>query len=175
MPSGSGGTDRSGITGGVYESSSSVRFSSSSTCPSSAETPQDDPQSSHSRALHDIPPPRAGALRSAGRTFSLGARLSKVSTPPPPPPPQHPTAGPSRDPEMTASAPRAATPPNFLDTHLNLGNIGYDFNSVFDNIESGDSAVPHERSHGKTAELVWTTHVFAGRMLMLHFRIPGCH
>lgn len=76
---------------------------------------------------------------------------------------------------MTASAPRAATPPNFLDTHLNLGNIGYDFNSVFDNIESGDSAVPHERSHGKTAELVWTTRVFAGRMLMLHFRIPGCH
>lgn len=154
MASGSGGTDRSGIAGGVYESSSSVRFSSSSTCPSSAETPQGDPQSPHSRALHDIPPPRAGALRSAGRTFSLGARFSKVSTPPPPPPPQHPTAGPSRDPEMTASGPRAATPPNFLDTHLNLGNIGYDFNSVFDNIESGDSAVPHERSHGKTAELV---------------------
>lgn len=153
VDSGSGGTDQSGITGGMYESSSSVRFSSSSTCPSSTEVPApDDSQSPHSRGLYDIPvPPLAGALRAAGRTFSFGGRLSKTSTPPPLP--RHSTTGPSRDRAMTASTASTATPPKLLDTDLNLGKME-DFQGVFDKIGMRDDKASEGRLHDKRADMV---------------------
>lgn len=119
------GTDNSA---GTYESSSSLRFSSSSTDNPANESPvPENTQSSHSRGFHDIPP-LTGALRAAGRTFSFGGRLSKQlssSTPQPQP------SDPSRNKTMTATN---ATPPKLLDTDLNLGKDN-DFQSMLDNFE----------------------------------------
>lgn len=119
------GTDNSA---GTYESSSSLRFSSSSTDNPANESPvPENTQSSHSRGFHDIPP-LTGALRAAGRTFSFGGRLSKQlssSTPQPQP------SDPSRNKTMTATS---ATPPKLLDTDLNLGKDN-DFQSMLDNFE----------------------------------------
>ena len=151
---GSGGTDQSGFTGGMYESSSSVRFSSSSTCPSSTEIPAADvSQSPHSRGLHDIPvPPLASALRAAGRTFSFGGRFTKTSTPPPVP--QQSTAGASRDRAMTSSTASTATPPKLLDTDLGFGKMD-DLQSFFDKVGMMDDRALEEQSHDKPATMVW--------------------
>lgn len=150
---GSGGTDQSGFTGGMYESSSSVRFSSSSTCPSSTEVPAtDDSQSPHSRGLYDIPvPPLTSALRAAGRTFSFGGRLSKTSTPPPLP--RHSTTGPSRDRAMTASTASTTTPPKLLDTDLKLDKMD-DLHCVLDKIGTSDDRASEEYSHDKHPDMV---------------------
>lgn len=150
---GSGGTDQSGFTGGMYESSSSVRFSSSSTCPSSTEAPAlDDSQSPHSRGLYDIPvPPLTSALRAAGRTFSFGGRLSKTSTPPPVP--RQSTTAPSRDRAMTASTASTATPPKLLDTDLQFGKMD-DLHCVLDQIGTSDDKASVERSHDKRPDMV---------------------
>ena len=143
---GNGGTDQPGFNGGMYESSSSVRFSSSSTCPSSTEVPAPDVyQSPHSRGLYDIPvPPLTGALRAAGRTFSFGGRLSKTSTPPPVP--RQSTAGTSRDRAMTPSTARTATPPKLLDTELSFGKME-DFQGAFDKVGTMGDTTLEEPSH----------------------------
>ena len=140
------GTDNSA---GTYESSSSLRFSSSSTDNPANESPvPENTQSSHSRGFHDIPP-LTGALRAAGRTFSFGGRLSKQlssSTPQPQP------SDPSRNKTMTATS---ATPPKLLDTDLNLGKDN-DFQSMLDNFEKPSHSQAQEPSSvGDSADPVW--------------------
>lgn len=140
------GTDNSA---GTYESSSSLRFSSSSTDNPANESPvAENTQSSHSRGFHDIPP-LTGALRAAGRTFSFGGRLSKQlssSTPQPQP------SDPSRNKTMTATS---ATPPKLLDTDLNLGKDN-DFQSMLDNFEKPSHSQAQEPSSvGDSADPVW--------------------
>lgn len=143
----------------MYESSSSVCFSSSSACSSSAKAlTQNHSQSPHSRPLHDIPvPPLTGALRAAGRTFSLGGRLSKLSTPSPPTPPPHPqhsTIAAPRERSMTGNAARATSPPKLLDTGLSLGTLEDDFQSAFDNIGLESGGASQERFPGKPIDPV---------------------
>ncbi|OJJ42994.1 hypothetical protein ASPZODRAFT_146555 [Penicilliopsis zonata CBS 506.65] len=134
----SGGTDHSAM----HEGSSSTRFSSSSTLPSSTDMPLQD-SSPHSRNFYDIPvPPLSSALRAAGRTFSFGGRLSKTSTPPPHPPPSARNETPitSRTRAMTSSTTSTATPPRLLDEDIGLGKMEDDgFGNMFDNVGKRES------------------------------------
>ncbi|KAF7133921.1 hypothetical protein CNMCM5793_005387 [Aspergillus hiratsukae] len=129
--------------GGSSESSSSIRYSSSSTQRSLTDIPiQSETQSPHSRNLHDIPiPPISGALRAAGRTFSFGGRFSKPSPaiPPPIPSARQSPPGPPRNRAMTSSTASTATPPKLLDD-LNVGQLGDELNSMFDDLGKRDSA-----------------------------------
>ena len=139
------GTDDSA---GTYESSSSLRFSSSSTDNPANDSPvPENTQLSHSRGFHDIPP-LTGALRAAGRTFSFGGRLSKqlsLSTPQPQP------SDPSRNMTMTATS---ATPPKLLDTDLNLGKDN-DFQSMLDNFEKPGHSQEEPSSVDNSLDSVW--------------------
>jgi hypothetical protein len=147
--------------GGSSESSSSIRYSSSSTQRSLTDVPiQSDAQSPHSRNLHDIPiPPISGALRAAGRTFSFGGRFSKPSPaiPPPIPPARQSPPGQSRNRAMTSSTASTATPPKLLDD-LNVGQLGDELNSMFDDLGKRDSAhVSESASLRKPVDRVRTT------------------
>ncbi|PLB36693.1 uncharacterized protein BDW47DRAFT_127065 [Aspergillus candidus] len=107
-------------SGAVHEGS---RFNSSTR--RSTDGPTAD--SPHSRSLYDIPiPPLSGALRAAGRTFSFGGRFSKASAPPQPL-----TPAPSRHRAMTNSTSSTATPPRLMETDLQIGPMGDDFNIDF--------------------------------------------
>ncbi|KAF7184644.1 hypothetical protein CNMCM7691_005956 [Aspergillus felis] len=144
--------------GGSSESSSSIRFSSSSVPRSLTDIPvQSDAQSQHSRNLHDIPiPPISGALRAAGRTFSFGGRLSKAS--PSIPPARQSTPGPSRNRAMTSSTASTATPPKLLDD-LNVGQLGDEFRSMFDDLGKRDSAhISESTSAGKPLDMLPSAH-----------------
>ncbi|PKY01305.1 hypothetical protein P168DRAFT_330002 [Aspergillus campestris IBT 28561] len=107
-------------SGAVHEGS---RFNSSTR--RSTDGPTAD--SPHSRSLYDIPiPPLSGALRAAGRTFSFGGRFSKAAAPPQPL-----TPAPSRHRAMTNSTSSTATPPRLMETDLQIGSMGDDFNIDF--------------------------------------------
>jgi len=128
----SGGTDTSAVTAGTYESSSSLRFSSSSTSrPSNEVQAPENTHSSQSRGFHDIPP-LTGALRAAGRTLSFGGRFYKNSAPQQQPPQQDS----SKTRTMTAT-----TPPKILETDLNL-KLGKesDFQSMLEDFGSPKQA-----------------------------------
>lgn len=132
-------------SGATYESSTSTRLSSSSTLPSSTETHlADDASSPHSR-IHDIPapPPLAGALRAAGRTFSFGGRFGRSSLSSAPPRNATPDSSTYRR-VPRGSADSTATPPKLPDAQFNLGSDfesgGDDFGKMFDHLGKRDSA-----------------------------------
>ncbi|KAH2673901.1 hypothetical protein KXV32_007505 [Aspergillus fumigatus] len=145
--------------GGSSESSSSIRFSSSSAPRSLTDIPiQSDTQSPHSRNLHDIPlPPISGALRAAaGRTFSFGGRFSKAS--PSNSLARQSTPGPSKNRTMTSSTASIATPPKLLDD-LNVGQLGEEFKSMFDDLGKRDSAhISESTSLGKPLDMSPSAH-----------------
>ena len=116
----SGGTVDSNVTAGTYESSSSLRVSSSSTSRSNEVTT---PDNSQPPRFYDKPQ-LTGALRAAGRTFSLGGRFSKQS----PLMPQ---------PLTTDRTAATATPPKLLDSDLDLGKEN-DFQIMLDDL--GDTS-----------------------------------
>lgn len=132
-------------SGAAYESSNSTRLSSSSTLPSSTETQlPDDASSPHSR-IHDIPapPPLAGALRVAGRTFSFGGRFSRSSLSTAPP--RNATPDSSTYQRVTrGSTDSTATPPKLPDAQFNFGpdfeSGADDFGKMFDHLGKRDSA-----------------------------------
>lgn len=153
---GSGGTNHSSSTGVVYDtSSSSARFSSTSTLPSSTDVTPDEPQSASSKALPDIPPPPlphsqpAFSVRAAGRTFSFGRKALQASGPE--------SASKSgnaegdlpgsiattRERAMTESSfasASTATPPKLLHADLSFGGSDLDgFGNMFDNLEKRGS------------------------------------
>lgn len=145
----SGGTNHSSSTGGLYDtSSSSARFSSTSTLPSSTDAT---PEESHPPApqnLHDIPVPPipesqpAFSVRAAGRTFSFGRKAAQSSSPGSAT--QFGIAhvetseakGSVRERAMTTSSfasASTATPPKLLDADLNLGGSDFDgFGNMFE-------------------------------------------
>ena len=147
---GSGGTHHSSSTGGLYDtSSSSARFSSTSTLPSSTDATPEESHTASLKALPDIPRPSSPdsqpvfTVRAVGRTFSIGRKAIHTSDagfapqsgdaqeqfPPP--------TGTTRERAMTetsfASA-STATPPKLLDADLNFGGPDLDgFGNMFDN------------------------------------------
>ncbi|PGH05866.1 hypothetical protein AJ79_06708 [Helicocarpus griseus UAMH5409] len=123
--SGSRGTNNSASTGPLYDSSSSAKYSSSSTLPSSADIPiQDVP----------VPPPHDSffSLRSAGRTFSFGARSPKPPRPEPVTPRVREPA--TRERATTASTTSTATPPRLPDTKSDMGD-SMNFGNMFDGLD----------------------------------------
>lgn len=132
-------------SGATYESSTSTRLSSSSTLPSSTEIPPADNASSPHSRIHDIPappPPLAGALRAAGRTFSFGGRFgrSSLSTAPP----RNATPDSTKQRVTSVSTDSTASPPKLPDAQFNLGadfeSGGDDFGKMFDHLGKRDSA-----------------------------------
>ncbi|KAJ5675822.1 hypothetical protein N7462_008719 [Penicillium macrosclerotiorum] len=143
-------------SGATYESSGSTRLSSSSTQPSSTEVPPpDDASSPHSR-IHDIPappPPLAGALRAAGRTFSFGGRFSKNSTPPAPRMATPDTS--SRERTHTSGTDETATPPRLPDSQLQFdlsAGGDDDFGKMFDHLGKRSSAILRDPSPQRTTQ-----------------------
>ena len=135
----SGGTDNSTFSGNPYDSSSSARFSSSSTLPSSTDAP-DHPDVS--RPLHDIPipPPHSSfSLRAVGRTFSFGNK--KPMRPSTPPLEELPSAS-MRERAMTASSASTATPPKLLESDFGLGGEDDDFSNVFETFRRKSPRLP---------------------------------
>ncbi|OKL61258.1 hypothetical protein UA08_03919 [Talaromyces atroroseus] len=144
---GSGGTHNSTSTTGLYDSSSSARYSSSSTLPSSTDVPI---HNDHlTRGIHDLPVPPVPesplfSLRAAGRTFSFGTRSQRASTPLSQQPQQPSSASSSaaRDRAMTASSASTAIPPKLLDSDLSLGaNNDDNFSNMFENFGKRKSAI----------------------------------
>lgn len=133
----SGGTVNSNVTAGTYESSSSLRFSSSSTSRSNEVTTPDNSQPSRFYDKSQL----TGALRAAGRTFSLGGRFSKQS----PLMPQ---------PLTTDRTTAAATPPKLLDSDLDLGKEN-DFQTMLDDLgDTSRSKAQEPPSDDRSAEPV---------------------
>ncbi|KAL1968475.1 hypothetical protein VTN77DRAFT_1685 [Rasamsonia byssochlamydoides] len=147
---GSGGTNHSTSTAGLYDSSSSARFSSSSTLPSSTDVPV---QNDLSRTLHDIPVPPVPessslfSLRAGGRTFSFGTKPGRLSTPPQQHQQQqqqqhHGPSSQARERAMTASSVSTATPPRLLDSDLKLnGEDDDNFSNMFEGFGKRKSAL----------------------------------
>lgn len=132
-------------SGATYESSTSTRLSSSSTLPSSTEIPPtDDASAPHSRT-HDIPapPPLAGALRAAGRTFSFGGRFGRSSLSSAPPRYATPDSSTNQR-VISGTTDSTATPPKLPDAQFTLGTDfesgGDDFGRMFDHLGKRDSA-----------------------------------
>lgn len=154
---GSGGTHNSTSTTGLYDSSSSARYSSSSTLPSSTDVPL---HNDHlTRGIHDLPVPPVPdsplfSLRAAGRTFSFGTRPQRASTPlsqqtQHPQQPFSASSSTARDRAMTASSASTATPPKLLDSDLSInGNNDDDdnFSNMFENFGKRKSAILLESS-----------------------------
>lgn len=147
---GSGGTNNSASTTGLYDSASSARYSSSSTLPSSTDVPL---HNDHlTRGIHDLPIPPVPessslfSLRAAGRTFSFGTRPQRASTPLSQQQQQHQPSSSSsftaRDRAMTASSASTAIPPKLLDSDLNISGSGEDnFSNMFENFGKRKSAI----------------------------------
>lgn len=138
-------------SGATYESSTSTRLSSSSTLPSSTEIPPAEDASSPHSGIHDIPspPPIAGALRAAGKTFSFGGRFGKSSLSAAPP--RHVTPDASTKPRVpSGSTDSTATPPKLPNAQFNLGADfgagGDDFGKMFDHVGKRNSAVLRDPS-----------------------------
>ncbi|KAJ5491489.1 hypothetical protein N7539_003056 [Penicillium diatomitis] len=144
-------------SGPNYESSTSTRQSTSSTVPSSTEIPSSDGSSSPHTRIHDVPapPPLAGALRAAGRTFSFGGRFSRSSANPGSPrhgkhdvPPEMPKPR-----AYSGSTDDTATPPRLPDAQLNfdLASGGDDFGKMFDHLGQGQNASMRDPSPQATS------------------------
>ena len=156
---GSGGTNNS-ASSGQDNSSLSARYSSSSTLPSSTDTPLDDRHSPHPKDTHNIPLPAIPGstprgFRAGGRTFSFGRKKTQVSSPNPPQPPPPPQASEpaglahvSRERALTESSYASgstATPPKFLDGGLDFGKSDLDgFGKMFDNVGKRDSQTAND-------------------------------
>ncbi|CEO58620.1 hypothetical protein PMG11_03330 [Penicillium brasilianum] len=127
---------------------------SSSTLPSSTEVPPPDEASSPHSRIHDIPapPPLAGALRAAGRTFSFGGRFNKNSTPPAPP--RHATPDVQKARAYSGSTDDTATPPRLPDSQLNfdLASGEDDFGKMFDHLGKRQSAFLRDSSPQRTKQ-----------------------
>lgn len=133
---GSGGTNTSGSSGKLYyDSSSSAKFSSSSTLPSSTDT------SAHDVPIPPIPEsPFSFSLRASARTFSFGSKAPKAPPHGPPSTPARQTAQPAtRERALTASTTSTATPPKLLESDFNIEGSG-DLGNIF---ESYDDAKHH--------------------------------
>lgn len=150
----SGGTNNSTSSNGQTDNSStSARFSSSSTLPSSTDTPLDEkplPNPKDPRKYPSIPPipePPTSPLRNAGRTFSFGRKKAPQPSAPPPIP-QSTVLGYTigkRERAMTESSYTSgstATPPRLFDEDLDLGTSDLDgFGSMFDNFGKRKSQI----------------------------------
>lgn len=132
----SGGTVNSNVTAGTFESSPSLRFSSSSASRPSNEMTTPD-QTQPPRFYDKQPPSMTGALRAAGRTLSLGGRFSKQSQPSMPQP-------------LATNRMTIAEPPQFLDSELDLGK-DTGFESMLDNF---GASVGHHQKQEASAEPV---------------------
>jgi len=156
---GSGGTHHSSSTGVVYDtSSSSARFSSTSTLPSSTDATPDEPQPARSKALPDIPPPAmpdsqpAFSVRAAGRAFSFGRKAlqasgagstSKSGTTQMEPRSSTATTRERGMTESSFASASTATPPKLLDADLNLDGSDLDgFGNMFESFERRSRALP---------------------------------
>lgn len=146
--SGSAGTHGSHSTTHLDSAASSARLSTSSTNPSSIDTPSDkNVQVPGSKPYNDIPVPpqssaRHGFLRSPPRALSFGvikgSRSSPVSTPGDLPLPDN-----SRSRAVTTSSQSTATPPRLFDSDLALENSELDgFGNMFDHIGSSPASGP---------------------------------
>ncbi|KAK2750094.1 hypothetical protein FQN57_004586 [Myotisia sp. PD_48] len=123
----SGATTKSGSTGKLYDSSSSAKFSSSSTLPSSTDT------SAHEIPVPPIPEsPFSFSIRASGRTFSFGSKASKAtargSTP------TRLSESSHRERAMTSSTTSTATPPKLTESDFNLEGSG-DLGNIFENFD----------------------------------------
>ncbi|KAJ9640151.1 hypothetical protein H2204_003376 [Knufia peltigerae] len=145
---GSAGTHGSHSTTHLDSAASSARLSTSSTNPSSIDTPSDkNVQVPGSKPYNDIPVPpqssaRHGFLRSPPRALSFGvikgSRSSPVSTPGDLPLPDN-----SRSRAVTTSSQSTATPPRLFDSDLALENSELDgFGNMFDHIGSSPASGP---------------------------------
>lgn len=132
----SGGTVNSNVTAGTFESSPSLRFSSSSASRPSNEMTTPD-QTQPPRFYDKQPPSMTGALRAAGRTLSLGGRFSKQSQPSMPQP-------------LATNRMTIAEPPQFLDSELDLGK-DTGFESMLDNF---GTSIGHHQKQEASAEPV---------------------
>ncbi|KAK2762415.1 hypothetical protein FQN53_007546 [Emmonsiellopsis sp. PD_33] len=124
--SGSRGTNNSASTGRFYDSSSSsAKYSSSSTLPSSTDIP-----------IQDVPVPPVHdsifSLRSAGRTFSFGTKAPKIQRPDAVTPWSRDSN--TRDRALTTSTTSTATPPRLPETDLTMGD-STGFGNMFDGLE----------------------------------------
>lgn len=121
-------------SGRLYDSSSSARFSSSSTLPSSTEN-----------SAHDIPVPPipessfSSALKAAGRTFSFGSKPPKV--PPHVSKPSRLSDSSNRERAMTASTTSTATPPRLPDAGVSLDSSD-DFSNIFAGLDDSNNQTP---------------------------------
>ena len=131
---GSSGTNNSSLTGRPYgSSSSSAKYSSSSTLPSSAGA-----------SSHDVPPipesPFSFSLRAAGRTFSFGSKTKTPTIQSPPSRPQTKSSlGQSRP--MTTSTSSTATPPRLPESNLKI-DTDADWGNMFEGIDKRKSTTP---------------------------------
>lgn len=171
---GSGGTHHSTSTAGIYDSSSSARYSSSSTLPSSTDGAA---HNDHSKTFHDIPPapvaesPSLFSLRAAGRTFSFGTKPSRFSTPPQlqqqqiqPQYQQTESATQARDRAMTASSASTATatPPRLLESDFQLSGTDDDnFGNMFENFGKRKSAIQLRPSDSVCLLVIYIPCLFA--------------
>lgn len=139
----SGGTNHSSSTGCLYDtSSSSARFSSTSTLPSSTDVTPEEPHPTGSKMVHELPIPPipesqpAFSVRAGGRTFSFGRKAAQ----PPSPSTTHAEApgkkATVRERATTTSSfasASTATPPKLLDTDLSFGGSDFDgFGKMFE-------------------------------------------
>ena len=164
---GSGGTNNSASS--KYDtSSSSARYSSTSTLPSSADIPLDDGPSPHPKDTDNIPlPPIPNSsplsFRAGGRTFSFGRKKAQTSDNSQHPPPNHSedTAGytpVTRERALTETSYTSgstATPPKFLEGGLDLALSDLDgFGTMFDNVgkRTSQAQAPHTALGGPRTE-----------------------
>ena len=141
--SGSGGTNNSASTGGLYDSASSTKFSSSSTLPSSADVP-----------THDIPVPPipesqlSVSLRAASRRLSFGSKAPKSLSQEDA---HQPIESITRDRATTVSTTSTATPPKLLISNLNLSESS-GFGDIFEGIGKRKSRIQEPGSPSPNSE-----------------------
>ncbi|KAL4880011.1 hypothetical protein BJY04DRAFT_84747 [Aspergillus karnatakaensis] len=146
---GSDGPATRNLTGGnTLEGQATNRHSSSARRSTDLQT-HFDSQPPHSRNLHDIPPPPlAGALRAAGRTFSFGARFSKSPAQVPNRPSSPDTM---RSRATTNSTTSTATPPKLLESEFQLGRMDDDFGNMFEGIGKHDAQEANRNSNSNAS------------------------
>lgn len=141
---GSSSTGANSRASARFYDSSSARFSSSSTLPSSTELDNDDLFAHHKPHHGDS---RNFSIRGAARTFTFGGRNKSLNAPLPKPPSREddedddenlfsrPTHGHSRDRSLTTNSSASTAHPPRVDTSLSLGMS--DFGGGFDDLFAG--------------------------------------